>query len=114
MKSLAILSLGITNDDGSPLFNPSILPWSAALHPSALKMTANDLRNEVKRRCVAENVPNAPRPNQWTVANCTDWLEKNSIVANDEIACIKNSIAHRITVAQEANLNALPSSQPIA
>jgi len=115
LKSLAILSLGVNNDDGSPLFDPSVLPWSAALRPSALKMTANDLRNEVKRHCVAGNVPNAPRPNQWTVAKCTDWLEKNPIVADDEIAYIKNIIAHRISVAQEANLNApLPCSQSTA
>ena len=115
LKSLAILSLGLTSDDGSPLFNPSILPWSAALRPSALKKTADDLRNEVKRRCVAGNVPNAPRPKQWTVAKSTDWLEKNPIVADNEVAYIKTIIAHRITVAQEANLNAsLPHSQPAA
>ena len=35
LKLLAILSLGLASDDGSPLFNPSILPWSAVFRPSA-------------------------------------------------------------------------------
>ncbi len=80
-------------------------------------MKANDLRNEVKRRCTVGNVPNAPWPNQWTVAKCTEWLEKNPTVADDKVAYIKTTIAHRITVAQVANLNANdtpPSSQSLA
>ncbi len=93
LKLLAILSLGLTKDDGSPLFNPSILPWTAALRPS--------VRNEVKRSCNAGNVPHAPRPNQWTgVAKCTEWLEKNPTVAVNEVAYMKTTIAHRITVAR--------------
>ena len=39
LKALAILSLGLKDSDGSPTFNPSVLPWSAALRPTALKMT---------------------------------------------------------------------------
>jgi hypothetical protein len=78
--------LGLTNNNGSPLFNPPILPWTGAFHPSALKMTAADLRNEVKRCCTVGNVPNAPRPNQWTVAKCTEWLENNPIVANFKVS----------------------------
>ena len=36
LKALAVLSLGLKNNDGSPTFDPSVLPWSAALRPSAL------------------------------------------------------------------------------
>ena len=43
LKALAILSLVLINDDGSPTFDPAVLPWSAALWPTTLKMTAKDL-----------------------------------------------------------------------
>ena len=64
LKALAVLSLGLKNNDGSPTFDPSVLPWSAALRPSALKMTAKDLRDEVKRRSEAagDDALTAPRP----------------------------------------------------
>jgi hypothetical protein len=31
LKALALLSLGLKNEDGSLIFNPSVLPWSAAI-----------------------------------------------------------------------------------
>ena len=37
LKALALLSLGLKNDDGTPTFNQSVLPWSAAVRPSALR-----------------------------------------------------------------------------
>ncbi len=59
----AILSLGLLNDDGSPMFNSPVLPWSAAQCPPALKMTAKELRAEVTWRSVAvENLLHAPQP----------------------------------------------------
>ena len=106
LKALAVLTLGLTNNDGSPIFNLSVLPWSAALRPSALKMTAKELRSEVLRRCVAAgNILNSPRPSQWTVAKAMQWLVENPIVANDDVAFIKQTISHRIAVAERAALN---------
>ena len=103
LKALAILSLGLVNDDGAPTFDLAVLPWSAALRPTTLKMTAKELRSEILRRCVAaENVLSTPRPNQWTVARATEWLKNNPIVAVDEVAFIRATIAHRIAVAERA------------
>jgi hypothetical protein len=65
LKALEILSSGLLNDDGSPTFNLAVLPWSADLWPTSLKITAKDLRVEVIRRNMAtKNVLNAPRPGQ--------------------------------------------------
>ena len=105
LKALAFLSFGLLNDDGSPTFNPAVLPWSAALRPTTLKMTAKELQSEIVRRNVAtENVVHAPRPKQWTVARATDWLMNNPIIAEDEVAFIRATIAHRIAVAERANI----------
>jgi len=104
LKALAILSLGLLNNDGTPTFNQSVLPWSAALRPNVLKMNANDLRGEVTWR------NDAPRPGQWTVGKATEWLLNNPIVAPDEVAFILATIAHRISVAERANIVVQPVS----
>ena len=64
-KVLAILTIGLINNDVSTLFNPSVLSCSTALWPSALKLTAKDLKAEIERHCdkscvagfTAANVP---------------------------------------------------------
>lgn len=104
LKALAILSLGLLNNDGTPTFNHSVLPWSAALRPTVLKMNANDLRGEVTRR------NDAHRPGQWTVGKASEWLLNNPIVAPDEVAFIRATIAHRISVAERANIVVQPVS----
>ena len=53
LKALAILSLGLKNDDGTPIFDLAVLPWSAAQRPTTLKMTAKELRAEVIWRSMA-------------------------------------------------------------
>jgi hypothetical protein len=50
LMALALVAIGLKNDDGSEMFDRSHLPWSAALCPLALKLTAADLRDEVVRR----------------------------------------------------------------
>ena len=110
LKALALLSLGLTNDDGTPIFDLSVLPWSAAAPPSSLKLSAKELRCEVTRRCVAaENVLNAPRPGQWPVKKSTEWLIGNPIVAEEEVAFIKKTILDRVSVSEHAGLEGVPS-----
>ena len=90
LKALVLLSLGLANNDGSPIFNLLVLPWSAALRPSALKMSAKELRSKVLRRCVAaKNIINAPRPSQWTVTKAMQLLVDNPIVPEDDMDFIK-------------------------
>ena len=85
----AILSLGLLNDDDSPMFDLPVLPWSADQCPTALKMTAKELHAEVTWHSIAaENVLHAPRPSQWTVARATDRLINNPIIARDKVVFI--------------------------
>lgn len=102
LKALAVLSLGLKNNDGMPTFDPSVLPWSAALKASSLKMTAKELRAEINRRSIAAE--NGPRPNQWSVPKATEWLMANPIVAVADVAFIRATIAHRISVAERSNI----------
>ena len=112
LKALELLSLRVKNDDGTPIFDPLVLPWSTAAHPSSLKWTAKELRSEINRRSVAtENVLNAPRPSQWPVKKTTDWFIDNPIVADDDVAFIKTTISHHVSVAEHVGLQAGVPSQ---
>ena len=87
--------------------NQLVLPWSAAVRPSALKMTAKELWDEVIRRsriAAGGNVLTAPHPNAWTVSRATNWLVDNPIIGDDEVAFIRNTISHQISVAESAAL----------
>jgi hypothetical protein len=58
LKALALLSLGLKNEDGSLIFNLLVLPWSAAIQPSAIKMTAAELKEEVVRAVLPPEITN--------------------------------------------------------
>jgi len=104
LKALALLSLGLKRDDGSDVFNPSVLPWSAATRKTAIKMTAGELREEVLRRSVAAGNKKHPRPSQWTVTTSINWLNENPIKNAEEVAFIMSAVSRRIEIAQRSLL----------
>jgi hypothetical protein len=72
------LSLGLLNDNGSQIFDPTMLPWSISLRPSALKLMAEDLRAKVKRRVTAAgDKVHAPH-----ASKCVDSCEVNRLVGD--------------------------------
>ena len=81
LKALALLSLGLLKDKGSPVFNPSILTWSAAQKASTLKFTSTELKAEVEQRCnkscIANFTPqNVHGPRAWKNTKLMEWLIK--------------------------------------
>ena len=105
LKALGLLSLGLKNGNGMPTFDPSVLPWSAALKATSLKMTSKELRAKVIRHSTAkENVLNAPCQSQWPVARATKWLQANPIAATADVAFIQATIAHQLAVTERANI----------
>jgi hypothetical protein len=104
LKVLALLSLGLKCDNGSFVFNPSVLPWSAAIRKMAIKMTAGELREEVLRRTVAAGNQKHPRPSQWTVTTAMNWLNENPIKNPEEVNFIMSNISRRIEIAQRSSL----------
>ena len=89
LKALVVLSLGLKNEDSTPNFDPSVLPWSAAKKAKTLKMLAKELRDEIIRcSVVVENILDVPCPSAWSVPKATDWLERNPITSMDDVAFI--------------------------
>jgi len=92
LKALALLSLGLKRDNGSYVFNPSVLPWSAATRKMEIKMTAGELSEEVLRRSVAAGNQKHPRPSQWTVTTAINWLNENPIKNAQEVNFIMSNL----------------------
>ncbi len=93
LKALALLSLGLKGDNGSLVFNPSVLPWSAAIRKTAIKTTAGELREEVLWRSVAAGNEKHPRPSQWMVTTAMNWLNENPIKNAQEVNFIMSTIS---------------------
>ncbi len=74
LKALAILSLGLLNEDGDPIFDVKALPWSSAEKVSNIKPTASDMKEEVEQRASVTGIDPMPRPKAWTLQRLTDWL----------------------------------------
>ncbi len=60
LKALAILSLGLLNEDGDPIFDVKALPWSSAEKVSNIKPTASDMKEEVERRASVAGIDPMP------------------------------------------------------
>ena len=86
LKALVLLSLGLKNGNNTPTFDLAILPWSAALCPITLKMTAKDIPSEVTWSSVAiENVLSMSCSGQWTVSKATEWLNKIQLLLHTRL-----------------------------
>ena len=103
LKALAILCQGLLDDDGALLFDPKVMPWSAADKVSSVKPNAADLKEEVKRRAsMNPKIVIAPRPSAWTLQRLTEWLNEHPISGADDVAFIKKTVIERVTTEENA------------
>ena len=104
LKALAILCQGLLDDNSALLFDPKVMPWSAADKVSSVKPNAADLKEEVKRHAsMNPKIVIAPRPSTWTLQRLTEWLNEHPISGADDVAFIKKTVVERITITMEEN-----------
>jgi hypothetical protein len=102
LKALAILSLGLLNEDGDPIFDVKALPWSSAEKVSNIKPTASDMKEEVERRASVAGIDPMPRPKAWTLQRLTDWLTAHPLVRKDDVSFVLSTVAARSAAAENA------------
>ena len=102
MKALTILSLGLLNEDGDPIFDVKALPWSSAEKVSNIKPTASDMKEEVERRASVAGIDPMPRPKAWTLQRLTDWLTAHPLVHEDDVSFVLSTVASRSVAAENA------------
>lgn len=89
--ALFALCIGLeqTLDDGTkkPLLDANENPF-CLLKKKDIKPSVDCLREEVKRRCVAQasNGTKIPKPNGWNAQKCVDWLKANPITSDEDVA----------------------------
>ena len=49
LKALSILSLGLVNENGHPIYDTKALPWSSVEKVSNIKTTSADMKEEVEQ-----------------------------------------------------------------
>ena len=80
LKALTILSLGLVNEDGEPIFDIKTLPWSSAEKVSNIKPTAADMKEEVERHASVDGIDPMPCPKVWTLQCLNDWLTVHPLI----------------------------------
>jgi len=102
LKALAILSLGLVNKDGDPIFDAKTLPWSSAEKVSSIKPSAADMKEEVEQGASVDGIDPMPCPKAWTLQCLNDWLTAHPLVWEDDVSFVMSTIAARTTAAENA------------
>ena len=90
LKALSIPCQGLVDEEGDPLINTSILPWSSTRKTSDIEPTAIVFRAKVLGwSTIASNVLIAPCPKALMPAHACEWLNEHPINGEDDIAFIK-------------------------
>ena len=98
-KTLIVLSIGSEHE-----INTEEDPWKS-LQRRDIKPKKKDLQAEVKRRSSNFAVP--PRPNNWDVNACLEWLKNNPITDENDLLFIKNESARIRVLVEKANQEAV-------
>lgn len=97
---LATLCIGLKKSDGNDLISLDEAPWNAEAK-STIKPKAKDLKLEVIRRSILQNVSPKPRPNAWSVRELNDWLMQHSVQPAPDVAFLMQE-AERVTTMMVA------------
>jgi len=114
LRTLVAMSRGCKSVDGTALLDITIEPF--VLMPSkTVKPTASDYHNEVSRQYSVsheeDNVP--PRPKQWSITKCQEWLDSHPIVDGGELFDLEGEIEKYKEVAKKAALDRLADEEAL-
>eukprot|EP01082_Thalassiosira_pseudonana_P008743 g7883.t1 g7883 contig26:484780-486410(+) len=80
LKVLVVMSRGLVDEAGEPLFDENVEPW-CKLNPREWQSSRDDLAKEISRRWedYVGKVEGQPRPKQWKKPAMLEWLINNPI-----------------------------------
>jgi hypothetical protein len=95
-KVLHLLSIGLTDNNNNskeePLFSLDQEPWLKLPKSSIIRPRNNDYVHEIARRANLFHIIPAPRPKNWTRAQTLEWLERNAISNEADVAFLRNEV----------------------
>ena len=105
-KVLYLLSIGLTADDNNnnnaPLFSFDREPWSALGKTSVVRPRNTDYVNEIVRRANLFNIVPLPCPSNWTRVRTLEWLDKNPVRDDVDIAFLRSEVVRFCNVLERA------------
>eukprot|EP00970_Alexandrium_tamarense_P005966 scaffold1001_cov191-Alexandrium_tamarense.AAC.7 len=80
LKVLVVMSRGLVDEAGEPLFDENVEPW-CKVNPREWQSSRDDLAKEISRRWedYVGKVEGKPRPKQWKKPAILEWLIKHPI-----------------------------------
>lgn len=104
MKALVILCQRLTDNEGNPIVDTYVLPWSS-MPPKSIKLTVIDLRDDVTWRSnVFHDIVFASHPKAWTVSHVLEWLNIHSASGDDHLNFIKTKMAELMKMTEKARV----------
>eukprot|EP00977_Amphora_coffeiformis_P003886 scaffold770_cov76-Amphora_coffeaeformis.AAC.1 len=101
-RTLIVLTIGSIKE-----IDPDTPPWNT-IQRRDIKPRKKDLQDEVKRRSKDMAIP--PRPNNWDVNSCLDWLKAHPLNEEDDLSFLdkERTRLERVlqAAAQEADVSA--------
>ncbi len=94
LAKLCTLSMGLVNNDGSPLLDPMAQPWCSVKNKKSIKPSALLILDEIQRRsnkCFANN-DEVPKPTFWDKPRKLQWLHDNPTKYTQEVAFLQNEV----------------------
>lgn len=87
---LVVFTIGLKASDGSEesLLNLEEEPWKSQA-PRSVKPTAKKMKDEVVRRSKKQSIVPTPKPAYWPMNKLQEWLEKNPIVDDADVAFLR-------------------------
>ena len=109
VKVLVVLCRSIFQEDGTPLLDESVVPWSSMKPRLSIKPTTEDLRKEVVHRfksfvSTVTNTNRAPQPSQWTVSKVEDYLKNILIACELDVVLLHWKVLELKVMLEEAAL----------
>ena len=97
---LVSMSIGLTDSDGSPIFDNEVPPWNNSMKCKEWKPKMTHLADEIIRRWTAyswalHGIANCPRPKGWKAEKAISWLMDHPInwaLGSDSNLEIKNDV----------------------
>lgn len=110
---LAVLSIGLKEDDGSNLMDVSISPWCDIKPRFEVKPTTKHLVAEVLRRAVNSGVSPLPRCSNWKMDKVMQWLHDHPLENDNDVAFVKSEVKRVKEIVTEAIKEAKDEEQKL-
>ena len=110
---LAVLSIGLKNDDESMLMDVSISPWCDIKPRFEVKPTTKHLITEIQHHAIKSGITPLPRCSNWKMDKAMQWLLDHPLKNEIDVAFVKSEVKRVKELVTEAIKEAKDEEQKL-